>query len=435
MFKLLKDIKDDYLVVGVSAGPDSMALLHMLIENGSKKLVCAHVNHNVRKESQEEEEYLRDFCKKNNVIFECMKIEKYHENNFENEARKKRYAFYEEILKKYNSHSLFLAHHGDDLIETVLMKIVRGSNLEGYAGIKTISKQKDYIIHRPLLEFTKEDLIKYNKDNNIKYYIDNTNTDDNYTRNRYRNTIVPLLKKEDNAVHKKFLKYSHTLQDYYNYIEDVVNEKIDKYYKNNTIDIDIFNEEHPFMQRNIIFYLLSATYNNESNIIKDKHIDDILSLIQSNKPNQIISLPKGYFAKKEYNIVSITNKVKNNAEYNIEFNEYLKIDDMIIEKVNHYNTDGNDVCRLNSKDIKLPLYIRCKRDGDIISPLGLNGTKKIKDIFIDAKIPTEVRNNYPILTDSEDKVLWIPNIKKSKYCIKKDGKYDIILISYSEREE
>ena len=95
---------DKYVVVGVSAGPDSMALLHMLEKNLKCKLVCAHINHNVRKESNEEENYLKEYCSKENIIFETYKINCYKENNFENEARKERYNFYEIILKKYNSH-------------------------------------------------------------------------------------------------------------------------------------------------------------------------------------------------------------------------------------------------------------------------------------------------------------------------------------------
>ena len=134
--------KERTYLLACSFGPDSMALLHLLMNNCQKKLVCAHINHNVRKASMEEASYLKTYCQEHNIIFESIKITEYTENNFENEARHKRYAFYEKILKKYHSHTLLLAHHGDDLIETVLMKIMRGSNLEGYAGIKTYSKQK-----------------------------------------------------------------------------------------------------------------------------------------------------------------------------------------------------------------------------------------------------------------------------------------------------
>ena len=223
MEHILDDIIFDNnpVVVGVSSGPDSMCLLNLL-EQKTNKLVVCHINHNVRKESTTEEEYLKDYCQKHNLIFESMKITEYKETNFENEARKKRYNFYEKILFKYHSTKLFLAHHGDDQIETVLMKIVRGSNLEGYAGIKEISKVKNYQIIRPLLKVTKEDIINYNKSHNITYFIDSSNTNTDYTRNRYRQKILPLLKEEDKDVHKKFLKYSNTLLEYDNYIKSLV---------------------------------------------------------------------------------------------------------------------------------------------------------------------------------------------------------------------
>ena len=108
---------------------------------------------------------------------------------------------------------------------------------------------------------------------------------------------------------------------------------------------------------------------------------------------------------------------------------------MIIKKVDIMETDGNDVCRLNSKDIKLPLHIRNKKNGDYIYLLGTNGKKKLKDIFIENKIPISIREKYPILTDDNNNILWIPNVKKSKYNVKNNELYDIILTSYEEREE
>ena len=427
---------DNYVIIGVSAGPDSMALLNMLQKNLTCNLVCAHINHNVRNQSDEEELYLKEYCKKNNIIFESTKIKSYNQNNFENEAREKRYKFYEKILTKYNSHNLFLAHHGDDLIETIIMKIIRGSNLEGYAGIKTISYLDNYKIIRPLLSITKEDIIKYNKDNNINYYIDVTNEDTKYTRNRYRKNILPLLKKEDKSVHKKFLKYSNTLQEYDNYINYEIERKINNIYLDNKIDITNLNKEHPFMKKNIIFYILSKLYNNKSNIIKEKNIIDIMKMSTSKRPNYIINLPKEYIAKKEYDYIYIGKKTEiNNISYNKKLQNINKIDDIIIKLEDNIDTDGNDVCRLNSKDIKLPLYLRNKKNGDYIEVKGLNGKKKIKDIFIDSKLPKDKRDNYPLLVDSNDNILWIPFIKKSKYNVKKNEFCDIILTSHKEGEK
>ena len=427
---------DEYIIIGVSSGPDSMALLHMLQNNLKCKLVCAHINHNVRIQSDEEERYLKEYCKKYNTIFESTKIKTYSKNNFENEAREKRYQFYEKILKKYNSHNLFLAHHGDDLIETIFMKIIRGSNLEGYAGIKTYSYLENYKIIRPLVSLTKDDIIKYNKKHKIKYYIDDTNENTQYTRNRYRKYILPLLKKEDKLVHLKFLKYSNILQEYDNYINYEIEQKINNIYKNNQIDISNLNKEHPFMKKNIIFYILSQIYENKANIIKEKNILDILKMTTDNKPNYTINLPKNYIAKKEYNHIYIERKKEKNINsYKKELQKFNQIDDMIIELVDNIETNGNDICRLNSKNINLPLYLRNKKEGDYIEVLGLNGKKKIKDIFINSKIPKDKRNTYPILVDSKDNILWIPNIKKSKYNVKKDDFYDIILTSHKEGEK
>ena len=435
VIKNLNILNDTHIVIGVSAGPDSMALLHSAIKNLNKTIICAHINHNVRPESNEEEKYLEQYCKENNIIFEKTKIESYKEKNFENEARKKRYDFYEKILNKYNSHTLLLAHHGDDLIETIMMKIIRGSNIEGYAGIKMYSKMKNYQIIRPLLSFTKEDLIKYNKCNNIKYYLDKSNEDTNYTRNRYRKNLLPLLKKEDKLVHIKFLKYSETLQEYNEYIENTTNNLIKNKYHDNIIDIDLFKKEDKLIQKNIIYNILKNIYNNKNSIIKEKNIEDIINLTKSKKPNAIINLPKEYIAKKEYQYIYIVKKESKNNSYYIKFNNKISIENITIEKINKCDTSGNNICKLNSENIKLPLYIRNKKNGDYIELLGTNGKKKISDIFIEKKIPKSLRNNYPILVDANDKVLWIPNLKKSKYNVKNNNFCDIILTSYTKGDE
>lgn len=428
---ILNDIDfNNYVVIGVSSGPDSMCLLNIILKKTNKIVVC-HINHNIRKESKEEELFLRNYCKDRKLIFESMTINKYEENNFENEARKKRYAFYEEILKKYNSKYLFLAHHGDDLIETVLMKIVRGSNLEGYAGIKEISNFKGFKIVRPLLSYTKEDILDYNKSHNIPYFIDNSNTNTKYTRNRYRKNILPLLKEEDDQVHKKFLRYSKTLEEYDTYIKRLVKEKIDKIFNNNIIYITELNKLDNFLKKNTLYYILTIIYNNENSIITEKHINNILSLINSDKPNLTLDLPLNKILVKEYNKIYFEDKNdKQNIKYKIPLEDSITAGNIKFKIVSEEEKDGNDICRLDSKEIALPLYIRNRKDGDYIILKGSNNKKKIKEIFIEKKLPKDIRNKYPILVDNNDNIIWIPNIKKSNFCIKKGEKnknYDIII--------
>lgn len=411
-----------------------MALLHLLINTYKDKIIVAHINHNVRKQSILEEEYLSTYCKENNIIFEKKVITNYKENNFENEARKYRYKFYQEILNKYNSKYLLLAHHADDLIETVIMKIIRGSNLTGYSGIKKISKQDNYYIIRPLLNYTKEDILSYINKNNIKYFEDYTNNDTTYTRNRIRHKIIPLLKEEDKLIHKKFIKYSNTLNEYNDYINYEVENIIKDIYISNTLYLDKFNSLHIFLKKNILYYILNNIYNNKTNIVKEEHINNILKLINNNKPNLTINMPNNIYVNKEYNILKFSNK-QTIENYNIKFNKEFKISNHIIKEIKDTKENGNDICRLNSKEINMPLYIRTKEDKDYMYLLGLNKKKKIKDIFINSKIPLSERKNYPILTDSKNNILWLPNLKKSKFNKKINEKYDIILKYSTNKEE
>ena len=157
---------DDVVVIGVSGGPDSMALLYILNEFKNKigfKIVCAHVNHNKRLESEYEKESLEKYCKDNNIIFEYIKIESWGDDNFHNEARTVRYNFFEELVENYGAKYLLTAHQGDDLIETILMRIVRGSTLKGYSGFSKIVDKGTYKIIRPLINVTKDEILEYYK--------------------------------------------------------------------------------------------------------------------------------------------------------------------------------------------------------------------------------------------------------------------------------
>ena len=160
-----------------------------------------------------------------------------------------------------------------------------------------------------------------------------------------------MLQKEDKDIHKKYLNYSRNLLEYFDYIEDTINNKLNKIYNNEYILIDKIKKEHPFMQKNIVFYILSIIYNNKSNIIHEKNILDIIKVINNDKPNIKINLPKNYVAIKEYNKIYIKKKKDDNVNYNYMFKDMIEIDDIIIKKIDKIDSDGNDVCRLNSNII------------------------------------------------------------------------------------
>lgn len=419
-----KEIKDETVVVATSGGPDSMCLLN-LIKDTNKKIICAHVNHKLREESNEEAKMVKDYCTSNNITYEYYEITSY-KGNTENFAREKRYEFFEKILKKYNSKYLLTAHHGDDLIETILMRIIRG-NLDNLEGFKKLTKRDNYYIYRPLITKTKEDILNYCKKNNIKYALDKTNFEDIYTRNRIRKYILPELKKENKNIHKNFIKLSNKVQNYEEYINKEVEKKLKEIYKNSTIDIIKLNTEENIIKEKIVYKILKKTYKENIKYIKQNHINSIIKSLENKKPNIIVYLPKNKIFIKEYNKAVIENK-KEKIEYNYILKDEIKLPNShIIKVINDIEETSNYTIKLNTKDIKLPLHIRTKKEGDKIKIKGLNGSKKIKDIFIDEKIPKEERKIYPILTDDKDNVLWIPGLKKSEFDKSKTKNYDIII--------
>ena len=422
---------NDKIVVGCSTGPDSMALVDMLLkirEEFNLYLIIAHVNHNIRQESYEEALFLKEYCARNHLIFESMIIEEYGDDNFHNEARNIRYNFFENIVYKYEADYLMTAHHGDDLMETILMRMVRGSNLNGYGGFKRVVEMDGYQIIRPLITYTKKELEEYDMENHVPYYIDSSNTKDTYTRNRYRKYVLPFFKSEDHEVHLKFLKFSDSLNDACRFINHVCESAIKRCMIHDTIIIDKFLMEDEFIQREILYYLLSNFYQDDLILIGDKHINIILQLIQSKKANSFINLPNDVVAKKKYNIFEITREVNAITSYEIEFDQYVILPNShVIQKIEDTTNNSNNICRLSSQDIVLPLIIRTRKIGDKIKVKGMDGSRKVKDIFIDKKISLDERDSWPIVLDSKGEVVWIPGIKKSKFDKKKSEEYDIIL--------
>lgn len=421
--------EDDAVVVAVSGGPDSMALLHLLIEFRKTKnieIICAHVNHKVRKESDSEEIFVKEYCHKNHVIFEKMCIEHYNHDNFHNDARKKRYDFFEKIIVEYQAKYLFTAHHGDDLIESILMRIVRGSSLKGYSGISKVQDRGFYSILRPLLNETKESLMLYNLENQIEYVTDNSNFKDIYTRNRYRKNILPYLKEENKNVHKKFLKFSNNILEAEEYIEEKVNKSFNKMFENNILDLELYLEEDKYIRKRIIMRILENLYQENLYTINDSHITNINKLILGSNGKKI-NLPLNKIFSKNDNKIYIYEK-SNNKPYKLKLEQITTLPNgKIIEQIDSIDLNNNYICRLSSTDIEFPLFIRTRKEGDKMSVKNMNGRKKINDIFTDLKIPLEERDKWPILVDKNDEILWLPGLKKSKYDIEKSINCDIIL--------
>lgn len=422
------------VVAGISGGPDSMALLHLLQRIRKKKnikIICAHVNHNVRKESMDEKVFLENYCYDKNIVFESMMIEKYSDDNFHNEARNIRYQYFDSLIKKYYAKYLMTAHHGDDLVETILMRLSRGSTLKGYSGFSKVVQHNSYLLVRPLVYYTKEQLESYDKRYNIPYVIDSSNEKGTYTRNRYRKVVLPFLKKEDPKVHLKYLKFSESLLESVVFIQKKVYEVLDQVYKDDVLQLDAYLQLDPFLQKQIIHSILEKFYSDDLTLINDRHVQLILNLIHSKKKNSSIYLPNNIKFIKEYNHGYLAIESENIDRYEIELFEYAYLPNKHhLEVVHEEDSNSNFVCRLSKENVTFPLYVRTRKFGDVMEVKGLHGKKKVKDIFIDSKITIRERELWPVVVDSKDQIVWLPGLKKSKFDVPKSGKYDIIIKYY-----
>lgn len=425
---------EDILVVAVSYGPDSMFLLNLLKNKyKNNKIVCCHVHHNHRKESDLEAKNLKEYCLSNNIIFEFMKVDSYKNNKFtEEEARNKRYNFFEDILTKYNSKYLFTAHHGDDLVETVLMKISRGSSFKGYGGISLVSNRENYKIIRPLLYLTKEDILNMCKINNLSFAVDKSNLSDEYKRNRYRKYILPKLKEENKFIHRKFLEFSSEIAKYNKFVDKIVCNSYKKVVNGNIINLDLLKKEDELIVQKIIEKYLFLIYKNDIGKVTNIHKKSIYNLIYSVKPNLKLSMPNKINIIKSYNRLYFDNEYNYNKDC-ILFSGKLKLPNgYIIEETDTLDNTTNYITCFKKEDIVFPIYVRIRQNGDKMEVLNLNGSKKIKDILIDDKIPLSIKNACFVVTDKNGNIIWMPGIKKSKYDRSKTGNYDIILKYYKE---
>ena len=418
--------KNTSLVVACSGGPDSMCLLDLvtkLKDELNLNIIVAHVNHKLRSESEEEAKMVENYSTENNLIFELLEITDYINGNFsEEDARKRRYKFFNEVIEKYHATALLTAHHGDDLIETILMRLTRGSNLSGYIGIKEISQNEKYKTLRPLLSVTKDEIINYLKENNIPYRLDKTNQELKHTRNRYRHVVLPFLKKENPKVHEKYLKFSKELIEYDNFVNTYISNN--KFIVDNSIVINKVSNETDFIKRKCLELLVKDIQSKDYFDISDEQMNNLMKLY--NQSNKSINLNNNYIGINGYGKIYIKKK-ENKVLNEIIFDKDTLLEDFILYYNSPDGDNSNSCIYLDINEISLPLKIRSILPGDKIKVKNLNGSKKISDIFIDSKVPKDKRSTYPILVDSQNTVLWVPNLKKSQFSKDKSQKYDIII--------
>lgn len=302
----------DSIVIGVSGGPDSICLLHLLNEIKNElnfKIYVAHINHMIRKEADEETEYVKDFCK--NLGIECyikridvIEIANNLKRGTEETGRKIRHEFFNEILEKTNSNKIATAHNNNDKVETILMNILRGSGSNGLKGIEPIRDNK-YI--RPLINTSREDIEEYCNTNKLNPKIDKSNHENIYTRNKIRNIVIPYIKKEFNPnIIKTINRLSEVATEENEYLNKVTEEAFNKIsidieeqqdiaihtshftpHTSIALDLKQFNNLELVIKRKLILYTINELLGTTEGIEKI-NIDDIIKLCSNNIGNKYL---------------------------------------------------------------------------------------------------------------------------------------------------
>ncbi len=304
--KVIKTIKKynliqngDKIVLGVSGGPDSISMLDIL--NSIKdemgfEIYVVHVNHLIRTEAIDDEKYVEEYCKKNNIEFfakriDVLKIADTQKIGTEEAGRKARYEFFEEIYSKVGANKIAIAHNKNDKAETIIMHLLRGSGLSGLKGIEPIRNNK-YI--RPLIECERSEIEKYCEENNLNPRIDKTNFENEYTRNKIRNIVIPYIKKEFNPnIIETLDRLSEVATDESNYIDRQVQNTYNKLLLEKTgkqiiLKWKEFNSQEKIIKSRLILYTVKELMGSTEGIEKI-HIESIIKLCDNNIGNKYLT--------------------------------------------------------------------------------------------------------------------------------------------------
>ena len=395
--------KEDRIAVGVSGGADSMLLLWALIDKQKQVgfyFEVVNVNHHIRGASSDRDsKFVEDFCKKHKVDYKIVdvdvkKMKAEQRCTLEESARIARHDVFNSIMKEDKLNKLFLAHHKNDQAETILMHIFRGSGISGAVGIKNTDK-----IIRPLLNLTKTEILKLAKDHGVEFVQDESNADNDYSRNYIRNVILPQIESIYPKVVENITNFGKRCEDVLNYILSLVDESLIEE-KNG----ELFLNQEVFNQKNFIIreYLKKAFEKmGVFSDIESKHIAMVYELSKMDV-NKEISLPHNLTAKKTYGGVKILRQSKakgSNQEFEfvksgeILFNGQFKI---ITSVIRPEDVVYGEALYVDANKISTGSVWRNRQIGDKFSKIG-TGSKKLNDYLTNSKVDFELRDRIPIL--------------------------------------
>ena len=428
--RVLKTIKDykliekgDTIIVGASGGPDSQFMIYILNSLKSQidfEITLAHLNHLHRKEAKNDEELVRKTAEKLNLKFfsRARSMDDYakkHGLSSEDAGRRLRYEFFNDLAREYDNAKIAVAHNKDDQAETVLMRIIRGTGLDGLRAMD----YKTANIIRPILDIKKSEILAYLDRQKILYAIDHTNFENDYTRNKIRLDIIPKLEEINPKAIDQIYNLSRLANDDLKILDSVIDEKFKKLAKPERDQIIFdkvkFDATDQAILRRIIRKSIEIL-NGEIKDISKENIDEFLTIKDLDNGKKIIIdklvLRKTYDS---YILENMNRREKFEEVISLPENGQINFDGLNIKtsiiNTNKYEKSKN-IGYFDYDKLAFPLKVRTRRNGDRFIPLGHKSEKKLKDFFIDQKIDREKRDRFPLIL-SDDKIVWITSLRIS----------------------
>ncbi|WLV24774.1 tRNA lysidine(34) synthetase TilS [Aciduricibacillus chroicocephali] len=444
--QLLK--KGSTVLVGVSGGPDSMALLHYLVSIGKDwelELVALTVDHQLRgDESAADADYVESRCQDWGIRCEraSVDVKSYKKERgigTQTAARELRYRFFQKQMELYKADYLALGHHGDDQAETMLMQFTRSADPSAVAGIPAKRPFACGHIIRPFLAIDREMIESYCRTESIIPRLDPSNEDTGYTRNYFRKLVIPLLKEKNPNIHVTMQNMSERMQENASFLREAAEERLLKF-----LELDKKNASASFpssvfqacpiaLQRQMYQLILNYLYKKQPDQLSYLHETEFFKLLEGNRSNALLDFPNGLQVKKSYDRISLSfNKKEGDQsfEFRLEVPGRVQLPNgaFIEAFLSDQAVQDTYSFSLQVTSAMLPFTIRNRRAGDRMNWQGLNGSRKLKDLFIDEKIPREKRDCWPVITDASGRILWLPGLRKA--VMPAEGEGNMVCLKY-----
>jgi tRNA(Ile)-lysidine synthase len=420
------------VVAAVSGGPDSTALLHILDRlqrDLDFRIVAAHLDHRLRQDSSLDAEFTRDTARSlgvdtivTTVDVRALAAEK--GISVEEAGRSARYAFFEEVRNSAGAQAIATAHHLDDEIETFFLRIFRGSSPKGLRGIPPVRGP----IIRPLLCLTRKQIMAFLTDEQIPYRTDPTNLQDNTDRNFVRNRLIPVVRERFPDFAKPLKRGMDLIELEESLLQELTcqlySQAVSKTDCGFSIDVSALRSAHEAIAARVIVLALYEVSGDETRWQRS-HVDAVMKMVRSANPSGEIHLPGGPIVYREYcKLVLRSKALKSETGYTITVSGpgaihvpaagmTLHFRILTKEAVNSVDLDSTTRALFDADQTLFPLTVRSPIAGDRFRPWGMDGTRKLKKVLIDAKVPLRERRSLPLVVKGNE-ILWIPGLRRSR---------------------